>query len=496
MPLSSSRVVRSLVLPGACAVAFGLLAIPTAASADPAPQYTYTIDSVEHSAVTGIQQYRNASAIAYDTDGDLYAAVPDVGQLRERDAATGAWAPVSVPIPSPSAVAVNPADGTLWVADMTNQTLAHRDTSGNWTIVPGPAATNVYGIAVDAAGDVFVLDSFTPRVWEMSANEPGVWADITGNGTWGHLTDIAVSPSGTVYVADGNSSEAGVYRLGADDTWSTITSVGEGAGQVYSPSGLATASNGDLLVTDVNHVIEVLHAASGTWSRFGEQGMADGQFSGVNDVAMFGDEIAVNDAGNTTVTFVHQSLLAAPTVTTSPAPTSTTAGDPVTFTVAGTGDPTVQWQQSTDGGTTWTDIDGATDPTYTVAQPTTAMNGTRYRALLTNAAGTATSDPAILTVTPAASTGTGTGGSSGGSTGTGSTGGTGTGAASGSTGTVAVTAPSSTTGAATVPTTADPVAAGSLAYTGSDSLPGVLAGFGLVLAGIATAVVRGRRRRA
>ncbi len=41
-----------------------------------------------------------------------------------------------------------------------------------------------------------------------------------------------------------------------------------------------------------------------------------------------------------------------------------------------------QWQQSTDGGTIWTDIAGATAASYTQANVTAAMNGYQYRGLV------------------------------------------------------------------------------------------------------------------
>ena len=67
-------------------------------------------------------------------------------------------------------------------------------------------------------------------------------------------------------------------------------------------------------------------------------------------------------------------------------------GQPATFTAAASGNPapTVQWQVSTDGGVTFTDVAGATSGTLTF---TTAagQSGNQYQAVFTNSAGTATS---------------------------------------------------------------------------------------------------------
>ena len=88
------------------------------------------------------------------------------------------------------------------------------------------------------------------------------------------------------------------------------------------------------------------------------------------------------------------------TVTTQPVNQTVTTGQTATFTAAATGSPTptAQWQVSTDGGATYTDIAGANSATFTLATTTTSQNGYRYRAVFTNILGSATTIAAILTV--------------------------------------------------------------------------------------------------
>jgi hypothetical protein len=61
----------------------------------------------------------------------------------------------------------------------------------------------------------------------------------------------------------------------------------------------------------------------------------------------------------------------------------------------------VQWQESTDGGANWGNVPGATSPTlaFTAAA---SQTGYRYHAVFTNTCGSATSNPATLTVMPIA----------------------------------------------------------------------------------------------
>ncbi|MCE9658547.1 MAG: immunoglobulin domain-containing protein [Burkholderiales bacterium] len=95
----------------------------------------------------------------------------------------------------------------------------------------------------------------------------------------------------------------------------------------------------------------------------------------------------------------------APVFVTSPANATVVAPATASFTVvvSGTPAPTLQWQLSTDAGTTWSDVAGATATTYTTPATTTAMSGHRYRALASNGVGpVVASGSALLTVNAAA----------------------------------------------------------------------------------------------
>ena len=83
-----------------------------------------------------------------------------------------------------------------------------------------------------------------------------------------------------------------------------------------------------------------------------------------------------------------------------PVSVSVAVGGTATFSAAaaGTPVPTVQWQVSTNSGSTFTNISSATSTTYSF---TAALgdSGKQYRAVFTNSVGTATSNAATLTVT-------------------------------------------------------------------------------------------------
>lgn len=76
-----------------------------------------------------------------------------------------------------------------------------------------------------------------------------------------------------------------------------------------------------------------------------------------------------------------------------------TEGETATFTVeAAGGNLSYQWQQSTDKGSSWTNIDSATSDTYTTGKTTMDMSGTQYRCVVKNSIDEVTSDAATLTV--------------------------------------------------------------------------------------------------
>jgi hypothetical protein len=135
--------------------------------------------------------------------------------------------------------------------------------------------------------------------------------------------------------------------------------------------------------------------------------------------------VFTNSAGTATTTAATLTVTAkpeAPKVTTNPASKTVTAGESTTFTAAASGvpTPTVRWQVSTNGGRTFANDatdSGNTTTTLTVLGTSTAQSAREYRAVFTNASGTATTAVATLTVKVPAPTVTGVSPNSGSSRG-------------------------------------------------------------------------------
>ena len=117
--------------------------------------------------------------------------------------------------------------------------------------------------------------------------------------------------------------------------------------------------------------------------------VADFNGDGLPDVAVTG--VSKDHA----VAVMLNQVYKPPSITTPPANQSVSAGLTATFSVVagGTGPLTYQWQKN------GADIGGATSASYITPATTMADNGSNFRVVVTNAAGSATSTNALLTVT-------------------------------------------------------------------------------------------------
>ena len=87
----------------------------------------------------------------------------------------------------------------------------------------------------------------------------------------------------------------------------------------------------------------------------------------------------------------------APAITSQPASQSIVAGQTATFSVTATGTAPLSYQWQKNGIA----ISGATSSTYTTPAETTSDNGAQFAVVVSNSAGTVTSNSAVLTVNPA-----------------------------------------------------------------------------------------------
>ncbi|GEM_PF-231584 len=160
-------------------------------------------------------------------------------------------------------------------------------------------------VAVDASGNVYVLDSGNDRVekFDKAGTFLLAWGTAgTEDGQFSQPKGLAVDSSGNVYVADtGNNrvqkfTSAGVFVL-------KFGAQGSGDGQFSSPTDVATNAGGNIYVVDRgNHRIQKFALDGSFIAKWGSEGAGDGQFASPTSLAVASDNtIYVTDTANNRV---------------------------------------------------------------------------------------------------------------------------------------------------------------------------------------------------
>jgi hypothetical protein len=256
------------------------------------------------------------TGVAVDAAGDVFIADQNNNRVREVAKATGLITTVAgtgttgssadgmpataTRLKNPFGVAVDAA-GDVFFSDETDNrirevvkatglitTVAGTGVQGyNGDGIPATAAqlNSPAGIAVDAAGDVFFADPYNQRVREV-VRATGQILTVAGTGVYGYNGDniaataaqigapfgVAVDAAGDVFIADSSNlrvrevvkatgliatvAGTGVYGYNGDGIPAT-------AAQLYGPQGVAVDATGDVFIADTyNHRIREVTSAA------------------------------------------------------------------------------------------------------------------------------------------------------------------------------------------------------------------------------------------
>jgi uncharacterized protein (TIGR03437 family) len=240
--------------------------------------------------------------VAVDSAGNLYIA--DEGNQRLRKISNGVITTVAgngtpneggdngpaigAELDGPSGVAVDAA-GNLYIADALGYRIRKVSNgiivtvAGNGTCCysgeNGPA-TNAQldypeGVALDSAGDLYIADAYNDRILKVSS---GVMTTVAGNGTPGFSGDngpataaqldwptgVAVDAAGNLYIADSDNNRIRKVSNGVIATVAGNGLPGYGgdggpaaSAQLYGPLGVAVDAAGNLYIADANRIREV-----------------------------------------------------------------------------------------------------------------------------------------------------------------------------------------------------------------------------------------------
>ena len=211
---------------------------------------------------------------------------------------------------------------------------------------------------------------------------------------------------------DGASPATLLDVAAASTMLSSATALGISIGGTSPGDGVAAGTYTQVNVTgpiDLNGAsLSIVHnaatAGGSTFTILQATGGIGGTFNGLGE----GDTVTASDGTTFVISYqgdggravvLTQAVPTQPAITVQPANQTATAGQEATFTATASGVPTpaVQWEVSTDGGTTFGNVPGATSTTLTITT-SASQNNNQYRAVFTNQAGQAITQAATLSV--------------------------------------------------------------------------------------------------
>jgi Peptidase family M1 domain/Secretion system C-terminal sorting domain len=288
---------------------------------------------------------------------------------------------------------------------------ANQTATISFVINPGasPAITTppISQTVCEGANVTFTITAATATnfQWQVSTNGGTSWANVTGS------TSATLILSAVTNTLNGNQYRCQASTLcGASNSTGATLTVNTGinittqpanaticAGQTNTFCVTATGSN-VLYQWQTNPI-----GCTGPWTNIASATSSCLTLNNVLATAYYRCVVSSSScAGSITTSCATLTVNSGVIISTQPTDAENCAGTQASFTVAGTSAQTInyQWQVSTNNGTSFSNISGANNASYTATNLTTSASNNHYRCLLTNAScSTPTiSNAAILTV--------------------------------------------------------------------------------------------------
>ena len=214
-----------------------------------------------------------------------------------------------------------------------------------------------------------------------TGSRDGILFYVGSSQATGATTSLTVSENAIVDARNG-----GISALKISETLPTPTPTGNNSSGIVF-DGSAGTVYGSVTLQDALEIKsgETLTVPNGSSLNCNEKLNNDGT------ILASGGTVTGNLSGGTAVT--------TPNITAQPTGQTVTEGSAAEFSITASDEQTYQWQQSTDSGSNWTNIESATSAKYTTEATTTNMSGYQYRCVVKSASGVSViSQAATLTV--------------------------------------------------------------------------------------------------
>jgi hypothetical protein len=404
----------------------------TVAGLTPGDSYTFAVvaNSTPNSASSGPSNAVNPTSVPVVTTSPTTQTAADGSTVTFTAAATGYPAPAvhwqvstdgggsfadigGATSTSYTTPTLAPSDnGSQYRAVFTNSADTATTEIATLTVEYAPIITTSPATQTVAAGSTVTLTAAAsgqpaPSVqWQLSTDGGATFADI--------LNATSTSyPSPTLTAADDGNQYQAVFTNSVGSTPTSAATITVTYGPTITtdlPTSLTVAAGSS---------VTLIVAASGNpapsvlWQLSTDGGASFADINGETSTSYETPTLTAADNGNkyravftnstssATTTVTTLTVAYAPAITTSPTTQTVAAGSTVTLIAAASGEPapSVQWQLSTDGGTSFADILNATSTSYTSPTLTAADDGNQYQAVFTNSIDAATTSAATITVT-------------------------------------------------------------------------------------------------
>ena len=223
----------------------------------------------------------------FDASGNMYISDAGAGNIRKVDL-KGIITTAAAGLSWPDSVAVD-SSGNLYVTEQYANRVHKIDPGGTRTTLVSGGFSNITDLALDSAGNLYITDRYGCRVVKMDTN--GRMTTVAGTGSCGYSGDggpatqarlsnlyqVAVDLAGNLYIADDGNGR--VRKVDSRGIIATVAGNGTPAPgldgkpatqtSLYYPFGIAVALDGSLYVIGAGRASYPEDLATGRLDRFG-----------------------------------------------------------------------------------------------------------------------------------------------------------------------------------------------------------------------------------